>query len=328
MLRLLGNFLALTGLCLLLGCSFLTTPVKRTVRTPQRSPSVGVSATPTADGSNPPETVPPTSEPVASLDVAPSDTFAPTPSVTLTPTITLTLRITRTPTLTPTITSTPTLNPKAILLRIAAPGPMSKVVSPIDFVVHISPDFVGNTRIELIGEDGRQLYTKTFRTFATDSTTKVSEKVAFEIHGAAETARLQISTFDKGGHMQALNSVRLLLLSVGETQLNPPYPPVERVLLRAPKWDDEVSGGVLDIQGEIQPMNDLPMVMELFDVDGNLLGSRILTLQHADGAYQPFNATIPYKVDKKMAARLVIRQDDDRIQGLAYLYSVECFVSP
>ena len=42
----------------------------------------------------------------------------------------------------------------------------------------------------------------------------------------------------------------------------------------------------------------------------------------------PINATIPYKVDKKVAARLVIRQDDDRIQGLAYLYSVECFVSP
>lgn len=205
---------------------------------------------------------------------------------------------------------------------------MSKVVSPIDFVAHISPDFVGNTRIELIGEDGRLIAAYHIRTFATDSTTKVSQKVAFEIHGAAEVARLQISTFDQGGHMQALNSVRLLLLSVGNNELNPPYPPVERVLLRTPKWDAKVSGGVLNVQGEIQPIDDLPVVAELYDTNGNILGSRILTFKHADGTYQPFNAAIPYEVQKPVAARLVIHQDDDRIAGLAYLYSVEISVSP
>jgi hypothetical protein len=206
---------------------------------------------------------------------------------------------------------------------------MSKVISPIDFVAHISPDFVGKTHIELIGEDGRVIVAyNNIRTFATDSTTKVSQKVAFEIHGAAEVARLQISTFDTNGHMQALNSVRLLLLSVGTNQLNPPYPPVERVLLRMPKWDAKVSGSLLNIQGEIQPITDLPVIAELYDLDGNILGSRILTFKHADGTYQPFNAAIPYDVQKPVAARLVIHQDDDRIAGLAYLYSVQITVSP
>jgi hypothetical protein len=318
----------LLGLCLLLGCSFWESPVKRPTRSPQRSPSAVVSPTPPADGSNPPGGLLPTAGPDASLEPAAPATLAASPTD-WTPTITVTSKPSRTPTLTSTITPTPTLNPKAQLLRIAAPGPMSKVVSPIDFVVHISPDFVGNTTIELIGEDGRVLYAKAnFRTFATDTTTKVSQKINFEIPGAAEIARLQISTFDKDGHMQAFNSVRLLLLSVGRNQLSPSYPPFERVLLRTPKWDAEVSGGVLSIEGEIQPMNDLPVVAELYDIDGNILGSRILTFKPDNGTYQPFNTLIPYQVEKKTASRLVIHQDDDRISGLAYLYSVEITVSP
>jgi hypothetical protein len=228
-------------------------------------------------------------------------------------------------------TATPTLETPDTQLRIAVPGPMSKVVSPIDFVVYILPDFTGSTRIQLLGEDGRELFGKSFRTFANidNATTRVEEKIKFEIPGVAEIGRLQISTVDQYGRMQAFNSVRLLLLSMGDQEVTPPYASMERVLLRAPRMGDEVSGGILEVQGEILPINDTPVLMELYDTQGNVMGSRILTLRPADGTYQVFDTTLSYKTDQQQVpARLMIRQADDRISGLAYLYSVSLLAGP
>ena len=206
---------------------------------------------------------------------------------------------------------------------------MSKVISPIELVFYISPDFVGNTRIELIGEDGRQLYAKAFRTFATEGSTKVSEKINFQLSGIAEVARLQISTFDfKSGQMMALNSVRLLLLSEGDTQLTPPFALLEHVLVRVPKWGEEVNDGMLNAQGEISPVNDLPVTVELFDEAGTLLNTQVLALQSDNSSYQIFSLSLPYKVDHRMPGRLVFRQDDDRLGGLAYFFSREVFLNP
>jgi len=314
MLRSLKSFITLIVLVLLLGCNIPGGPDKPAVPVPQISPSSQVFSTP-KPGPNPTETVPPLSAPTA------TGTFTPG---------SIPMTAIRKSSASPTITLTPTLDPTNILLRIAAPGPMSKVVSPINFVTYISPEYTGSTRIQLLGEDGRELFGKVFRTYSNiGSSTRVEEKINFEIHGAAEVGRLQISTIDEFGRMQAYNSVRLLLLSVGENQFTQAYPPLERVLLRLSKKNDEViGGGVLNVEGEIQPVNDMPVALELYDTDGKSLGSRILTLQHADGTYQSFSTTIPYQVSKQTVARLLVHQADDRIGGLAYLYSLKLLIAP
>ncbi len=229
----------------------------------------------------------------------------------------------------PSVTPSPTLDPSRILLRIVAPGPMSKVVSPINFIVHVAPDSAGTTRIELIGENGVKLYSKDLKTSSNIGYyTRVEEKIKFEIKGTAEVARLQISTFDEKKHLKAFNSVRLLLLAVGENEFTPPYAVQDRVLLRYPKRGEEVSGGDLPVTGEFQPATNQPVIFELVDANGKLLGSRILQLGPADGKYQQFTISIPYQLAKKSPARLLIRQSDDRIDGLAYLYSIKLQVSP
>ncbi|GAB4490171.1 MAG: hypothetical protein Fur0016_21920 [Anaerolineales bacterium] len=254
--------------------------------------------------------------------------FTPTPPP-LTPTPTSRWRRTWTPSPTPTITLTPTLDVVTkIQLRIVSPGPLSKVISPIQFVAHISPDYTGLTRIELIGEDGRELYRKVFRTYSNvDYFTRVDEKVTFEIKGAAEMARLQISTYDPKGNILAYNSVRLMLFSSGENQLTPPYPAQDRIGLRL-KREAEITGSTLNLEGEINPINDTPLIIELFDPNGRIVGSRLLQLAPADGKFQIFTASIPYQVTERTPARLVLRQSDDRISGLAYLYSLPIFLNP
>ncbi len=270
------------------------------------------------------------SSPSPALSAATFTATPPPPTLTPTPTPTSRWRRTWTPSPTPTITLTPTLDVTThIQLRIVLPGPLSKVVSPIQFVAHIDPDYTGLTRIELIGEDGRELYRKVFRTYSNIGYfTRVDEKVTFELKGAAEMARLQISTFDNQGNMLAFNSVRLMLFSAGETQLSPSYPAQERVGLHKLKREAEISGGVLELEGEINPINNTPVIFELFDEDGRIVGSRLIQLSPAAGKFQPFLVSIPYQLTERTAIRLVIRQADDRISGLAYLYSLPIFLSP
>jgi len=230
----------------------------------------------------------------------------------------------------PSVTPSATLDPSLILLRIVSPGPMSKVVSPIEFIVHIAPDYTGDTSIELIGENGIVLYGHYhFKTYSnTGYYTRVADKIDFEIKGAAEIARLQVSTSDSKGRILAFNSVRLLLQAVGENEFTPPFAIQDRVLLRYPQKADEISGGDLPVTGEFLPANDLPIILELIDTEGNVLASRILQIGPADGKYQPFTTTLPYQVSAKTSVRLVIRQSDDRIDGYAYLYSLKLSISP
>lgn len=317
-------------LLFLFGC----TRLEQSAAVPVTAP--GLSPAPETPLSLPIETLPagasaPWNEPtpIPSITPAPPQPTETPTALPLTPSATSPWRRTRTPSPTPTITLTPTLDVTSrIQLRIVSPGPLSKVISPISFIVHIHPDYTGLTRIELIGEDGRELYRKVFRTYSNIGYfTRVEEKVTFELPGAAEIARLQVSTYDPKGNILSFNSVRLLLLATGENQFTPSYPAQERIGLRL-KREAEISGGTLELRGEINPINNTPLIIELFDSEGRIVGSRLVQLAPADGKFQPFQASIPYQVSQRTPVRLVLRQSDDRISGLAYLYSLPIFLNP
>lgn len=317
-------FLALFGCTRLEGTAAVPFP------TPEPSPALETPPPPPAE-TLPTGVVLPLSEPTLSPTIRPP-LVEPTWTATTpasTPSATSPWRRTRTPSPTPTITLTPTLDVASrFQLRIVSPGPLSKVISPISFIVHIHPDYTGLTRIELIGEDGREIYRKVFKTYSNVGYfTRVEEKVTFELKGAAEIARLQISTYDSKGNILSFNSVRLLLLATGENQFTPSYPAQERIGLRL-KREAEITGGTLELRGEINPINNTPLIVELFDAEGRIVGSRLVQLAPADGKYQMFETSIPYQVAERTAVRLVLRQSDDRISGLAYLYSLPVFLSP
>jgi hypothetical protein len=228
-----------------------------------------------------------------------------------------------------TATATKTIGAGFFLVKIVNIGPMSKVVTPLEAIFHLAPHYTGTTRIELIGENGSILYRKIFKTYSNVGYfTRVDEKIDFEIPGAAELSRLQITTFDSVGRIQAVNSVRLLLQSVGDNQFMPAVDENERLLLRNPREDYEIKGGSVEVIGEFNPMNNLPLIIELIDVNGTTIGSRLVQLGEPGGKYQSFTTTVPYRITAKTAVRLVIRQSDDRIDGLAYLFSIPLVLLP
>jgi hypothetical protein len=94
----------------------------------------------------------------------------------------------------------------------------------------------------------------------------------------------------------------------------------------SPVGDESASGGVLNVRGDVWPFNLQPIFLELIDPEGKSLGLRILNIETLTP--QLFETTIPYKVTEPTLARLTIRQDDDRIPGLYYVYSQEIMLNP
>ncbi|NOY97627.1 MAG: hypothetical protein GXP40_00270 [Chloroflexi bacterium] len=246
---------------------------------------------------------------------------SPTPEATLTPSPS------PTPDIPPTVTPTRAPEPPLEAIRILAPGPMSKVSSPIRLKAYIVPGADGQIRVELLGEDGRLLARNVLRkTSYLPEGAYVTLKIPFEVRAAAEIGRLQIITEDKFGRPQARAAVHLLLLSVGDDEISPPDAPYARCVLFDPLPDAPVFGGTLTIRGEMQPFNDTPVIVELLDESGKTLGLRVLTLD--GGSRQPFATTLAYDVTGPTPARLIVRQADDRISGLIYLYSQEILLNP
>ena len=240
----------------------------------------------------------------------PSDTPAPTP----------------TPTLRATFTATTIPGHKPAAIQIFAPGPMSKVVSPITLRMHIIAGNSGKAQIALYGEDGRLLTRHVKPVPPGGKGVDQQIKIPFEIPAAAEVARLTVSTLDKQGRIQSLNSVRILLLSSGASEINPPGNPSEPVGVVSPLAEASVSGGVVAVKGDVWPFNLNPVIFELVDPNGKSIAARIVSVDNINP--QLFQTTLPYKVFVPTPARLVIRQDDDRINGLFYLYSQEILLNP
>ena len=287
------------------------------------SPSVTASVTQTSTPIPPTDTVTPGPSPTRTRTA----TRTPrTPTVTQTPTETLT----PTATLTPTITLTPT--PHLAFLRLSQPGWMSKVVSPIRLTSIVSPGEDGYIYINLIGEDGKiithldqHLYTRLEQRFVLDI------KINFTIPGPAEYARLEIMTRDKWGRSISISSVDLLLLSVGTDEINDPISVLEPYIIWYPRDNAILSGGSVLVKGLIRPVNHSPIIFELVDAGGKVIGSsKIDAPVVAEGqTHAEFNAAVPYKIDAGADVRLIISQESvGRIPGTVALTSMHLILAP
>jgi hypothetical protein len=230
------------------------------------------------------------------------------------------------PTPRPTFTQTTIPGHEQAAVQIFAPGPMSKVVSPIILKMNIIAGESEKVQIDLYGEDGRLLTRNVKRVQISGKGVLQQIKIPFEIPTAAEVGRVTISTLDKAGRIQSLNSVHVLLLSSGVNEITPPGNPSEPVGVLNPVLEEPVSGGVLNVKGDVWPFNLNPVILELVGPDKKSIGLRILTLDNLNP--QLMETTIPYKVSEPTLARLTIRQDDDRIEGLFYVYSQEVLLNP
>jgi len=228
----------------------------------------------------------------------------------------------------PTATFTPAPDVPLAAIQINAPGPQSRVASPLDVRIVAVSGKSNKVELALFGEDGR-LLSRSVRVLPSHPRGEfLSMKIPFEIRAAAEVGILQVSTKDEHGHVQSLNTVRVLLISSGVSQINPAGNGIyERVTLLHLPARSTVSGGIVNVEGQFLPFNHKQVVLELVSDDAKSLGLRVLNF--ASLGAQNFSTTIPYKVSAPTQARLFIRQPDDvLVNSPVYVYSQEITLNP
>ena len=309
------------------------------------TPSITTSNTPTGTATEQPtETVTPSETTRPSATRRPTRTFTPDLSATTTLTSTNTLPPTNTripsrtplptrtlrPSRTPTLTETPT--PPLAFFRINNIRPFSFVISPIRPEAIVSPGEDGFIIVDLMGEDGRIITKENInyqgymgRRFG------IAPEIEFDLGRVSEYGRLSIYTKDRYQRTIALTSVDLILLQLGRNKITPPNDLTEPYIIREPRADDTIQGGVIVVEGLARILSTSPILIECIDPDGNIVGDAQIEVEAPNQilSHIPFEVFIPYSVEESTNVRITVRQDSDsRLAGTLYLYSFEVTLEP
>jgi len=219
-------------------------------------------------------------------------------------------------------------------IRFLAPGPMSSLISPFNVQAIVAAGESERVQVDLLGEDGRVLQREIKKLTRNPLGIFQRFEISYEIRAVSEKGYIRISTRDDFGKIQALNTMPVLLYSIGDAQVNPPGNMIyERVMVEGLKEKANFYAGEVSLKGRIWPFNDQPVVVELLTQEGKPLSSRILGFDGIDT--QSFETTLPYKVSEPTPARLTFRQDnplllveDPDLGKLVYVYTVEVVLNP
>jgi hypothetical protein len=222
------------------------------------------------------------------------------------------------------------LNIPLAAIQILSPGPASKVKSPFLLRASVPPGPNGVVRTELLGEDGRLLM-RDVRVYGVARGAQVAFglEVNFEISAVAEAGRVQISIEDENGQVMALAAVDVVLLSIGDSDLNPAGDLLENLVIESPGPNALIQGGMLRVAGLARPRTDQPLMVELKAADGTIVGTRqVAVVAPASGGHGIFAIDVPYTVSSPIRVRLIVWERGDPVPGIAHLSSLEVMLSP
>ncbi len=305
----------------------LTTPTRTRRVTPTRTPRP--SATPTRTRTptpTPTDTAMPTATPT------PTPSFTPTPTNTIDP-IALATELAATAQATfAALTPTPAPAIPDAPAQIYRLGERSKITSPFDVNTYITSPGARVVRIELFGEDGRLMarYLRTAYTPTASELIRIGITLQFETPAAAEMGRLVVSVEDAYGRLVDVNSVNLVLLSAGVTQINPATGLRQRIIIQEPQPQGLIVGGRLVVSGRALANDPTkPLHVLLIGQDGKVLGQRLAGVEEiVPGDYGLFAAEVTYSVGDLTPALLVVYEEGGLISEIAHLASIPVILAP
>lgn len=327
--------LVLAALVLLSGCDRLVVTPGATPLPTEYLPTVIAM---TAQAAQPVETIAPqenavnltsspTPRPSATPTARPSRTTSPTPQVSPTPG-----GASATPTrVTPTPTQTATSPVPNADIEIRNLGALARVTTPLHIYTYLQPGAGGRVRVELLGEDNRLLAReiRVVDLVPVGAWAVMTMDLDFEIAATAEAGRLVISVDDEVGRTVALNSVPLILLSVGDADITPPRDVLQPIIIHEPTKKTLIQGGVVRVSGLARMHGDQPLRVRLVAADGREVGMRLASVSEPvlDG-YGEFAIEVSYSVDEPMPVLLQVTEGDNGINDIIHLSSIEVILSP
>lgn len=206
------------------------------------------------------------------------------------------------------------------------------MTSPLHVYGSAIPGADGVVYVDLIGEFGEYLSRQALR-YGTGLGTPVliQPEIEFSLTGASELARLVVYSLDTANRIIGLTSQDLILLKVGEDQIYTPWTQLEPFEVTLPKPNQDVYGGFVNVIGMACGVNANPLIFELIDEQGRVVGStEILIDQPIPGySHAAMNVMVPYQVNERTPVRLTLRQESaGRIPGTVTLWSVPVNVFP
>jgi hypothetical protein len=318
--------LALLAILALSGCSGISTQALPTLMPADFLPTAIALTAQAGAGEN---AIAPASPPAAASQtpVPPTETPRPTATPTITP---------NGPTATP-YTLPPSATPTAISelpdgeIQILNLGPLSRVTSPITLSAYLKTGGDGRVVVELLGEDRRVLFreVKNVRTVPAGSWVPLKMAIDYEISAAAEAGRLQIYVADQSTNTTALNSIPLILLSIGQADIYPVQDWLAPIVIQRPQKKALIQGGKVLVSGLVRGSPDQPLMVRLILPDGSEAGARLANVTPPEqGDYSTFQVEVPYTVSKATRALLTVSQGEAGINDVVQLASLEVMLSP
>jgi hypothetical protein len=228
---------------------------------------------------------------------------------------------------------TPTLEIPSIelppaALSVSQPGPGSFLHSPIKVVGWGGPSYNERVHIRLLGEDGRELsHYVTYLLVYPGKAGRFIAFIYFEIDSLAEAARLEVSTESpRNKAIHQLSTVNVTLLSKGSPFLRRALSGPEKITLLSPGKNAVIEGGLVQVIGAAWLESEVPLTVELLDMENTVLDSKQVWLGTEPGQLGMFEAELAYEISSSQYARVVVYEPGTDIPGMVHLSSVEVWL--
>jgi len=212
---------------------------------------------------------------------------------------------------------------------------MSKIISPLHVVANLRSAPSGTYHIDIWaeplheGDDAQLLYREVQRLISNPiDWVFLDQQIDFELSRVSEFGQLRLGMYDEYGRPTTINTIDLILLSMGTSDITPSEARTERIIIREPAANKLIQGGNVIVSGLAKPSEDF-LLVELVAADGSIVGYRqVFVAPAADGSYVPYSIEVPYQVTTPTWVRLRISESGKRIAGIEHLSSVVVLVSP
>ena len=216
-------------------------------------------------------------------------------------------------------------------LIIEAPGPGSSVVSPVRVAGWGGPSFQGKIFVRLIGEQGQVLARTTTYLLAIEGASGLFVvTVPFSISGVAEAGLIEISSnTPSSNRLEHISTRPVVFLSIGPPRVYTNLATAEKITIFSPREDRRVSGGIATVRGGALLDEDLPLLVEVLDRAGQVVGSTEVAVQApALGDLGTFEALVAYSVPYPQYGRIAVTEHGLYPPAVRHYTSVRVYLEP
>ena len=217
-------------------------------------------------------------------------------------------------------------------IQITAPGPGSRLVSPMTVrAVTTLPAFENVLTLRVLLDDGTELVPpQAVVGFGPEGGPLTFETtLTFEVAGERPAFLQAYLASPRDGGVTHLASVVVTVMSGGAAEVRPAAEETERLQILAPAAGDSIRGGVVHVEGTGVASSEQALLIEVVDANGEVIGLQPVLVQAPDfGLPGSFAAEVTYTLTTAGPGRVVVRDISPAHGGDIHRSSVEIDLAP